>query len=168
MCCCNIMSLMWESTDTYISLLEKFGMPDIFDLEKGGGAIWNITPHKIMLFDKPLFPEEKSNIYVTTPIKLFANANASIVKVLDHGKQKRIAEIISILPKYVSYDPVSETVTTCFYNVDLAFYLTMLCMKITTGELNSNDARNILVDSLGSPINNLEISNYIKEYIATF
>lgn len=165
MCCGNIVSLMWESRDAYIDLLEKFGMPDILDPEAGGGAIWNIAPHKIMVFDQK-GTEEKAMVHITTPVNLFAGVNPQTVKVSDQGRQRRIAEMIGILPKYISYDPVAETITTRFYNVDLAFYLTMLCMKITTGELNQQDARSILADSLGSPIDVIETENYINEYNA--
>lgn len=166
MCCGNVVSLMWESRDIYMELVEKFGMPDILDPEIGGGAIWNVAPHKIMLFDQTTFSEPEPTVHITTPITLFAGINPQTVKVTDHGRQRRIAEMIGILPKYISYDPVAETITTRFYNVDLALYLTMLCMKITTGELNQNDARSILADSLGSPIDNTETENYINEYNA--
>jgi hypothetical protein len=164
MCCGNIVSLLWESQDTYIELLEKFGMPDILDPDKGGGAIWNIQPHKIMLFDQKIDTEPDTTVHITTPIKLFACINPQTVKVSEQGRERRIASIIGILPKYISYDPVAETITTRFYNAEIAFYLTMLCMKITTGELNQNDARSILADSLGSPIDTVATENYINEY----
>lgn len=164
MCCSNVVTLMWESRDVYMDLIEKFGMPDILDPEIGGGAIWNVAPHKIILFDQKTFSEPEPTVHITTPILLFAGINPQTVKVTDQGRQRRIAEMIGILPKYISYDPVAETITTRFYNVDLAFYLTMLCMKITTGELNQNDARSILADSLGSPIDIIETENYINEY----
>lgn len=175
MCCENAVSLMWESRDTYLDLLEKFGIPDIVDPDKGGGAIWNVAPHRITLFDEKTFSgvaeksqkstQGMSKIHITTPIKLFAGINPKIVKVSDQGRQRRIAEIIGILPKYISYDPVAETITTQFYNVDVAFYLTMLCMKITTGELNQNDARTLLADSLGKNKPFDVYSDYINRYV---
>jgi len=167
-CSNHLSTIRWEHKNFYASLVEKFGIPTTVDPDKGGGAIWNLDnldKHCITLFDKTA--ESELTVHVTTPIKLFAGINSETVKVSDQGIQKRIAEIIGILPKFISYNAIDETITTRFYNYQIAQYLTMLCMKITTGELNQTNARSMLADTLSNfskVIDFSESHDYINEY----
>jgi hypothetical protein len=159
---------MWENRNSYINLIEEFGLPTAVNPEKGGGAIWNSENHKINLFDQKFGVEPEPTIHVTTPIKLFAGVNPETVKISDRGVQQRISDIISILPKYISYNPVQSTITTRFYNLPISYYLTTLCMKITTGELNTSEARTLLADTLSNNKNSYyktSSERYIKEYL---
>ncbi len=124
----------------YIDLVEQFGMPDVFD--PIGGAIWNTDNYKITLLN--LQDGDKTTVSVTIPIKLFAGLNSRTVKISEQGKQKRIGEIIGVLPEHISYDHVAQTLTTCFDNIDTSMYVSLLCMKITTGELSQSDAKSML------------------------
>jgi len=186
---CNqhINLLMWDSCNSYIDLAEKFGIPDTFDPAKGGGAIWNIGDQTIRLFDTPTdasknqkpeptgFSREKiPTIQITTPLKLFAGINPQTVKISEQGRHKRISEIIGVLPQFISYDPIAQTLTTRFYNLQIALCMTMLCMKITTGELSQTDAKCMLADTLRDSIsgktdflhrNDFDTyQNYVNEY----
>jgi hypothetical protein len=177
---CNqhINLLMWDSCNSYIDLAENFGIPDTFDPAKGGGAIWNIGDQTIRLFDTPIDVSKNQKpeptIQITTPLKLFAGINPQTVKISEQGRHKRISEIIGVLPQFISYDPIAQTLTTRFYNLQIALCMTMLCMKITTGELSQIDAKCMLADTLRDSIsgktdflhrNDFDTyQNYVNEY----
>lgn len=169
---------MWDSCNSYIDLAEKFGIPDTFDPAKGGGAIWNIGDQTIRLFDNiepiSISHHKTPDIQVTTPLKLFAGINPQTVKISEQGRHKRISEIIGVLPQFISYDPIAQTLTTRFYNLQIALCMTMLCMKITTGELSQTDAKCMLADTLRDSISGKNdflqrndfdtYQNYVNEY----
>lgn len=164
-CTIHLSTIMWENKKFYESLVEKFGLPNVVDTDKGGGAIWNLDDtgkHCVTLLDQTTSSE--LTVQCTTPIELFAGINSQMVNVSEQGVQKRIAEIIGILPKFISYNAIDKTVTTRFYNLQIAQYLTMLCMKITTGELNQTNARSMLADTLSNFSKVDHFQNYINEY----
>jgi len=159
---------MWENRNSYINLIEEFGLPTAVNPEKGGGAIWNNGKYKINLFDQKYGIEPEPTIHLTTPIKLFAGVNTEMVKIGDNGVKNRINDVISILPNFISYNRIESTITTRFYNLSMSYYITTLCMKITTGELNTLDARTLLADTLSNNKNDYyktSSERYIKEYL---
>jgi len=176
LCYEHIMTLAWENRNSYINLIEKFGLPTAVNTEKGGGAIWNNVNFvgsqrsegsaQLTLFDQKFGVEPEPTIHVTVPIKLFAGINPQKVKVSDQGIQRRIGDIIGILPKYISYDPVKETITARFYNLSIVYYIITLCMKITTSELNTADARCLLAERFS--IENSLRNDIFKENIASY
>ncbi len=167
----HLTQLEWDNRILYNAMVKKYGMPTALNPERGGGAIWNLSSQVISLFDQKFGVEPEPCVHITTPIKLFAGLNPQTVKISDQVAHKRIGEIIGILPKYISYDQVRNTITTRFFNPQIATLLTMLCMKITTGELTLPETKEELT-SFCSPkeIPRLvtDADNYIHQYIEIF
>ena len=135
---------MWENTKTYVSLIEKYGLPTVLDHEKGGGAMWNIAHQRLNYFDKKGGTNalvSDTAVHLWTPIKLFPAVNTDNVKPSAHTQHKRVSDIMDILPNFVSYDPVSHQIMTRFYSLPIAQTLTMLAMKITTEELTIDEIK---------------------------
>ena len=172
-CAEHLSTVMWDSRNSYMDLMEKFGLPTVINFERGGGAIWNIdfngVRQQIVLFDQKLGVEPEPCIHITTPITLFAGINPQTVKVSGQGIRRRIGDIIGILPKYISYDSVRHTVTTRFYNLQFCYFMTMLCMKVTTGELSKSNAQSklLLLSKDFSHSASNEAEAYIAEYCTT-
>lgn len=132
----HVGALLWENKNSYINLLSKYGMPTALNPECGGGAVWALGNKQITLFDHKYGTEQEPTIHLWTPIKLFAPVNPKTVKVSEHGRQKRIADILDLLPRFMSYDPIKKQVMARFYNLQTAQVMTMMAMKLTTGELS--------------------------------
>jgi len=174
----HVDALLWENKKTYTTLIEKFGLPTILNPEKGGGAMWNVAGQRLNYFDRKK-SESEPGVHLWTPIKLFPAVDPANVKLLDHGRHKRISAILNILPNYLSYDPISHEIMARFYNLQVVQTLTMYAMKITTGELTSEE---IQADGLilkhamqitpGSTTYDSALvqktSNYIRQYIECF
>ena len=137
----HIDAILWDDKATYVALIEKYCLPTALNPEKGGGAIWNLGDRQITLFDQKIGTEPEPTIHMWTPIKLFPTVNSATVRVSEHGRQKRIANILDLMPGYLSYDPVEHRVMSRFFNLSVAQVLTMLAMKITTGEISLEEVR---------------------------
>ena len=171
--------LLWETRDTYIMLVKKYGLPTALNPEEGGGAVWNLDQMQLMLFDQKYGIEPEPTIHLCIPIKLFASVNSNTVKTSEHGRQKRVADILNILPQYMSYDPVKEQVMARFYSLQIAQVLIMLAMKITTGEITLDNIQNddlIMKYSQRVTRGSIEyqpsvvtkVESYINNYISCF
>ena len=160
-------------------LLETYGMPTILNPEKGGGAIWNIGRQRLSIFDQKYTKEVDPSIHLWTPITLFPTVNPDTVRVNEKGKQQRIADIIGLMPKYMSYDANKMQIMTRFYHLGITKILTMLAMKITTGELSLEQIKKdkILSSYVKQISTNMpeydttvetKIDQYIEDYVGCF
>jgi hypothetical protein len=178
----HVDALLWDNTKTYISLIEKYGLPTILDHEKGGGAMWNFDDQRLNYFDKKgeinaLFSD--SSVHLWTPIKLFPAVNVDTVKPSGHIRHKRISDILDILPHFLSYDPVSHQVMARFNSLPITQTLTMLAMKLTTEELTIDEikSKGLLLTHASQvtpgtseydPLMAKKTEHYIQQYIECF